>query len=134
VNAESHEEAWRAWSAGERARLLSLPRAELLLAVQTGALDNLVEEDAKTVLAALAGFKSVLPSVRVENHMIRTIRPTGRRPALFTGNGLAIGPRITVLMVLRRHAGVNALTTAGLMWAMIFALGNHWLFQHSAIG
>ena len=134
MNAASHEDAWRVWSAGELARLLALPCSELLLAVQTGALDNLVEEDAKAVLAALAGFKSALPEVRVQNHLIRTIRPTGRQPAPFAGNGLAIGPRITLPMVLRRHAGVIALTTAGLMWAMVFALGNHWLLQHSAIG
>ncbi len=134
MNTNSHEAAWRTWSASERARLLNLPRAELLLAVQTGALDNLIKEDAQAVLSALAGFKTALPAVRVENRMIKTVRNSGRRPAPFTCKGLAIGPRITVPMLLQRHAGVVALVSAGMMWALAFFLGNHWLLQHSAIG
>lgn len=134
MNADSHEAAWQTWSAGEQSRLLALPRTELLLAVQTGALDNLIAEDAKAVLAALAGFKSTLPTVRPENRTIKIVRPTGRRPDTFICNGLAVGPQITVPMLLRRHAGVVAFGSACLFWGLIFALGNYWLLQHSAIG
>jgi hypothetical protein len=134
MNSTPHEAAWRDWSSGERARLLTLSRAELLLAVQTGGLDNLVEEDAKAVLAALAGFKDALPTVLAQNSMVRTIRATGRQPEPFTCNSLAIGPRITVLMWLRKYSGGIAMASACLLWLLVFILGNHWLLQNSAVG
>ena len=115
-------------------RLLTLPPAELLLAVQTAALDHLVAEDAKTILASLAGFKSALPAIRWENGTIKTIRTTGRRPDRFTGGGLPIGPKITVPMRLKRHAGLVALASAVLIWMLVLGGGDLWLLNHSAIG
>lgn len=134
MNADSHEAAWQAWSIAERGRLLALPRGELLLAVQTGALENLRPEDAQAVLSSLAGFKSGLPAVLDGNRKIRTIHATGRRPDPFSCRGLPIGPKITILMRLKQHIGLVTIAIALLLWVLIFSLGNHWLVLHSAIG
>jgi len=134
MSADLHQDAWRTWSASQCSRLLALPRTELLLAVQTGALDNLIAEDAKTILASLAGFKSVLPTIREENGTIKTMRATGRRPAPLTGGGLPIGPKITVLMRLKRDAGLVALASAVLIWTLVLGGGDLWLLNHSTIG
>lgn len=133
MTADPHQEAWRAWSSGERTRLLALPRTDLLLAVQTGALDNLTQADANAVLATLADVKSALPTVQRDGEKVKTVRPAGRQPQPLTCNGLPIGPKITVPMVLKRQAGILATASALLLWALVLALGNHWLLQHSAI-
>ena len=134
MNDETHQTAWRAWSATERDRLQALPKADLLVAVQAGALDNLTEEDAKAILTSLAGFRAALPVVRFDGHVVKTVRPTGRRPDPLGGRGLPIGPKVTVTMQLKKNAGILVILGAALLWTAVFAFGHQWLIQHSYIG
>ncbi len=128
-----NEAAWKDWSAKNRERLVALPRAALLTAVQLGALDNLTPEDAKVVLSDLAGFESSLPKIRLmKNGRIKTTLTTGRTPDPFTGRGLQIRPKIWRLRLIK-HAGLFALASAALLWMLVFLIGQYLILYHDTM-
>lgn len=116
----SHDTIWRLWSAAQVRRLVGLSAADLLFAVQTGAIGDLTPDDQGQVLAALAasGYRHVSP----------TMVKGQRRPLLFKGKGLLCEAPASV-----RQSRIRvwlALALALATWGMSVALGCASLATH----
>ena len=116
----SHDTIWRLWSAAQVRRLVGLPAADLLLAVQTGAIGDLTPDDQGQVLAALAasGYRHVSP----------TMVKGRRRPLPFKGKGLPC--RVPALVQPSRTRVWIALILAIATWGTSIGLSCAHLASH----
>ena len=123
------EDKWRSWSTSELLRLSSLPTDELVLAMATGALDDLTPDDRLALLRLKSGLDTSEARVDVSTPYPKPRSQSGlfRVPENFGGAGHAIKTRSAIINWLGRHPTLATALTAAVAWTTILVVGTAFL-------